>query len=178
MDAYLHLLRNRSNAQGTKIQFAQTMLYKGMNLNQHACGVHKNGKLNPFDDGCEMFFIPMHIIDDHWVLIVLRIPEKKIVYYDSLAFDGTQYLQRVKEWLGECAMALNVPDFSIDDWASEDLRATVPQQPNNTDCGVYTLMFADYLSDKLDLTFSQDAINFFRIKIAADIIRGRICNSE
>ena len=50
-----------------------------------------------------------------------------------------------------------------------------PQQPNGFDCGVYTTMFADFITDDLPLQFDQkSAVNLFRRKICAAVLRGTI----
>ena len=128
---------------------------------------------NPFD-GYEKLFIPLHLSATHWGLVVILMMQRKIIYYDSISGYAEVDLQIFKRWLNECAGALNVPDFSADDWIVEDMKDRVPQQTNCLDCGVYAMMFADFLSDDLELSFNDDAIDFFRIKIAADIMRGQL----
>ena len=59
--------------------------------------------------------------------------------------------------------------FNRDDWTCEVKE--VPQQKNGYDCGVFTIIFADLLSEDLPLNFSQENITQFRRKIVADILR-------
>lgn len=49
-----------------------------------------------------------------------------------------------------------------------------PQQTNGYDCGVFAIMNADYLSDKLVPDYSQSNINMFRVMIAHFIRTGAI----
>ena len=50
----------------------------------------------------------------------------------------------------------------------------VPLQQNGCDCGVFALQFAEHLSRGVPMDFSQIDMPFFRAKIAADIMTGRI----
>jgi sentrin-specific protease 1 len=47
----------------------------------------------------------------------------------------------------------------------------VPEQRNGYDCGVFLIVFADYLSKAAQLDFSQEDIDLFRAKIALDFSR-------
>ena len=60
-------------------------------------------------------------------------------------------------------------------WNVEILN-NVPQQDNFCDCGVFTMMFIDAISGgfPVNSSFEQCDIPFLRLKIAADIIRGRL----
>ena len=49
-----------------------------------------------------------------------------------------------------------------------------PQQYNGCDCGVFALIFADYLSRGAPLSFSQKHMEHFRLRIASDIAGLRI----
>ena len=50
----------------------------------------------------------------------------------------------------------------------------IPKQDNGFDCGVFTIVCADYLLDNLPLNYSQANMEFWREKIAIDILRGRL----
>lgn len=41
---------------------------------------------------------------------------------------------------------------------------------NSCDCGVFSLMFADYQSRDAPFTFDQRHMEYFRVKIVADIM--------
>lgn len=54
---------------------------------------------------------------------------------------------------------------------------------NSCDCGVFTLMFADYQSRDAPFTFDQRHMEYFRVKVIADIMTLNIdipskCGSE
>ena len=49
--------------------------------------------------------------------------------------------------------------------------ATTPQQENGSDCGVFTCVFANYLSLQLRLDFSAADMFYFRQRITLDILK-------
>lgn len=59
-------------------------------------------------------------------------------------------------------------------WSTIDMGKRVPLQDNGVDCGIYAIMFADFLTDGLELTMTNLVIDFFRRKIAADLLRKRL----
>jgi Ulp1 family protease len=59
--------------------------------------------------------------------------------------------------------------------AADDPSYSAPQQRNGVDCGMFTILFGDFLSDGLPLSgFCQDDINSFRRRTVAAILRGSL----
>ena len=52
--------------------------------------------------------------------------------------------------------------------------ATTPQQDNGRACGVFTCVFANYLSPQLQLDFSAADMSYFRQRITLDILKKAI----
>jgi len=120
-------------------------------------------------------FCPININNSHWTLLVMYIKLKKIVYYDSMGRSScSKYLNGALRYLGDEAGRLG-RGFLPDEWelVPTDLNNT-PQQQNGYDCGVFTIMFTDFLTDNLSLAFSQEDMHLFRKKICANIIRGSL----
>ena len=64
------------------------------------------------------------------------------------------------EWTTECAHE-SIPDL--------------PQQHNSVDCGMFTIMYADFLTDDLPLSlFHQRDILTYRRKVVSAILEGRL----
>jgi len=66
--------------------------------------------------------------------------------------------------------------FSLEksEWHLESIQQT-PKQDNGKDCGIFTIMCADFLMDNLPIceeSFGQEHMEFLRLKIVNDIIRG------
>ncbi|RYY81263.1 hypothetical protein EON63_15820 [archaeon] len=49
-----------------------------------------------------------------------------------------------------------------------------PQQENGFDCGVFTIMAADFLSDDLPLEYDQNEMEERRYRIAQYILKGSL----
>ena len=57
---------------------------------------------------------------------------------------------------------------------STDPQVKTPQQDNGVDCGVFSCMFANYLSRDLSLSFSALDMRTFRQRITLDLLRARV----
>jgi sentrin-specific protease 1 len=123
----------------------------------------------------DRIFIPVNTNNNHWALIVLHMHRKEMRYYDSMTGShgrGHHVKDMLKRWMVDEAEAKKgTSDFvEADKW---DIKfETCPKQTNGRDCGVFTIMYADFLVDHLPLIFRQDDIVKFRQKITADILRG------
>ena len=122
----------------------------------------------------DKIFFPINIDNIHWTMAVVYIQLKEIHYYDSMSGDGMQWLESLRQWLVDEAKEKKNIDLDTSEWSLVDRKAHVPQQDNGCDCGVFATICADFLSDDLPLDYKQDDIPFFREKIAADILRGRL----
>jgi sentrin-specific protease 1 len=59
-----------------------------------------------------------------------------------------------------------------DEWRLIPCQKGTPRQLNGFDCGVFTCMFADFVSNDCPLMFSQEHINQCRERIALSILQG------
>ena len=127
----------------------------------------------------DKIFFPS-IKDNHWTLFILFVQLKQIHYFDSSygmvtrrsgPNKDTKTMQSILHWVADVAkhetINCDISQFRLIDYKT-------PQQFNTTDCGVFMIMYADFLSDNLPLTFSAANISFFRNKIAANITRGSL----
>eukprot|EP01038_Epipyxis_sp_PR26KG_P015741 gene15741-21309_t len=121
----------------------------------------------------DKIFFPVHINESHWAMAVVYMRKKRICYYDSLSCDGRQYLEGLMQWIkdeGTHKKGGMVVDES--EWELSQEEPNVPQQKNGFDCGVFSLLCADFISDDLPLRYSQIHMKQFRVKTAAAILRG------
>ena len=126
----------------------------------------------------DKIFCPINVNKSHWTLLVLYIRLKKIVYYDSLGGSSfSKYLNGALRYLEDEADRLG-RGFLPDEWELVSSAKYTPQQENGIDCGVFTIMFADFLSDDLPLAFSGEYMPLFRKKIFANILRGSMKYEE
>jgi sentrin-specific protease 1 len=137
---------------------------------------------NIFDE-CEKIFIPINTRNSHWTLAVIFVKSLTIKYYDSLMDfntapneDGNEdgnarfklYLDALKRWIcDEVQEKSSSYPYDVESWNLEYVE-DYPQQIK-ADCGIFTIMCADFLSDDLELSFGAEDMPYFREKILKDI---------
>jgi hypothetical protein len=108
----------------------------------------------------------------HWVLIVILIKHKRILYYDSNINKedrSAYYLETTLSWLNDENIKWNLNNFRGSDWNIQ--LPLMPQQNNGYDCGVFLLAIAeDVFKNNNIATFEQKDIPQIRLKIAISII--------
>lgn len=101
---------------------------------------------------------------------------RKIQYFDSMGGDGRYYLNAILQYLKDEWASKHdgeeLPFSSL--WELVSTNSDVPQQKNTYDCGVFTCMFADFLSLDYPLLFTQEHIDRVRQRIALSILKGYI----
>lgn len=100
--------------------------------------------------------------------------KKEIRYYDSMSGSGRKYLEGMKQWLMDESMDKKKVPLCMQDWVLIDGEKNIPQQKNCVDCGMFSIIGADFLSDDLSLQYGQKDMPFFRNKVAAAIIGGSL----
>jgi len=85
---------------------------------------------------------------------------------------GDKYMKGLFKWVKAEGLTKNVVIDECE-WKFFN-RSDNPKQDNGFDCGVFTIVCADYLLDNLPLSYSQEDMEFWRGKIAIDILRGRL----
>ena len=119
-------------------------------------------------------FMPINLNNTHWVMSVVYVQKKEVHYYDSMSGSGKRYLEAILRWLTD--EAREKKQFTLDplEWKLIDREKGVPQQQNGYDCGVFSIVCADYLTDYLPLVYEQKEMSEQRLKIAAAIKRGHL----
>jgi sentrin-specific protease 1 len=122
-------------------------------------------------------FFPINIGFMHWVCAVVFMQERRIQFYDSMGNGGEHYLDHIFHYLKDEYDDKNnnetMPD--ADKWdLVPSCTENTPQQVNGFDCGVFTCMNADFLSNDCRLAFRQTDINMCRNRIGIAIIKGVI----
>ena len=122
----------------------------------------------------ESIFIPVNIDNLHWTLIVIKLDLKEIHYYDSMNGKGEKYTAIAMGWLvNEMKQNKNM-DIVVTEWNIIVIGDNPKQYNDGNECGMFTIMCADFLSDGLPLTYNLSEMPFFRLKVAADILRGEL----
>jgi len=118
-------------------------------------------------------FCPVNLNNKHWGLLVIHVQKKEIIYYDSMGIKGKKYLDGALQYMYDEARSLNHP-FNHDEWQLISYNKGLPQQENGYDCGIFVILYADYIANNLSLTFTQKMVSLFRKKLCVYILKGFI----
>lgn len=119
----------------------------------------------------EIVLIPI-CQSSHWYLAEIQIRQKKITLYDSLRRNNTKTLELLTDFVVQESKSQHYK-FEIAHWQIQQNQNT-PIQTNGTDCGVFMCAIAEYLTRESKLNFSQNHMDYFRKKIAYEIITNQI----
>ena len=101
-------------------------------------------------------FIPVNLNNAHWCLAVIYMQTKRIEYYDSLGsskykegFNKKRILcmEALKKYLADEYFKKKKEKLDTSTWVCT--QPTTPQQNNKTDCGIFSIMCAHFLSTNL-----------------------------
>jgi sentrin-specific protease 1 len=134
----------------------------------------------------------------HWICAVAFMDEKRIQAYDSMGSSCQSYLQHIFQYIKDEHMdKKGTPLPDADKWNLVPCTSDTPHQRNGKfivdrfgcllvgllhnnckllslgyDCGVFTCMFADFVSKDCPLVFNQTHITQCRERIALAIMKG------
>eukprot|EP00510_Aplanochytrium_minuta_P003319 CAMPEP_0184006900 /NCGR_PEP_ID=MMETSP0954-20121128/990_1 /TAXON_ID=627963 /ORGANISM="Aplanochytrium sp, Strain PBS07" /LENGTH=288 /DNA_ID=CAMNT_0026285581 /DNA_START=692 /DNA_END=1558 /DNA_ORIENTATION=+ len=125
---------------------------------------------------CDIFsqrrvFVPHNVHNTHWCLGVIEIPEKRIVYYDSMGGRGSQFLSHLLQYLCDESSDKKKNELDSSQWELVSMGHSTPQQNNGYDCGVFTCVSAYYLSLGRSLSFKNSDMPYFRKRLCIDILK-------
>ena len=106
-------------------------------------------------------------------MLVVYMTKKEIHYYDSMNGNGMRYMENMKKWLVDEYKDKKNGIYDVSEWSLINCE-NIPQQRNGVDCGMFSTIIADFLSDNLPLNYGQEDMIFFRKKVAASILRGKL----
>ena len=118
----------------------------------------------------DKIYFPININNNHWSLAIIFMISKKITYCDSLDQHGMIYINALMQWIIDEAVNKNITPQERGDWMFDN--STCPKQTNNCDCGIFTIMCANYNLDNLELSYNQNDMLNFKTKLGINIING------
>lgn len=122
----------------------------------------------------DKILFPINMGNMHWICAAIFMKKKRIEIFDSMGSDGNRYLDALFNYIQDEHMDKKkkiLPD--ADAWELVPTQRGTPRQTNGHDCGVFTCMFADFLSKDTALLFNQDHIDQCRERIALSIMKGK-----
>lgn len=150
-----------------------------------------DGTDNTAHSRTDFLLIPVNM-PSHWIKLCVGFKSHTITAYDSLGSTRISLLNHVLSYLENEFRQFEVL-FVRNDWTLIDSGMDCPQQQNGQDCGVFSMLKADYIALGLEPDYectcpltvsrenvyfctcgSREAIKCFRDRICLSIINGKI----
>ncbi|KAF1615073.1 Sentrin-specific protease 5, partial [Eudyptes chrysolophus] len=113
-----------------------------------------------------LLLIPIHL-EVHWSLITVNIPNRIISFYDSQGIHFKFCVENIRKYLLTEAKEKNRPDF-LQGWQTAVTKC-IPQQKNDSDCGVFVLQYCKCLALDQPFQFSQEDMPRVRKRIYKEL---------
>ncbi|XP_037553776.1 uncharacterized protein LOC119430442 [Nematolebias whitei] len=113
-----------------------------------------------------LLLIPIHL-EIHWSLVTVTMATKTISYYDSQGIVFRHTTDNIMKYLQSEAREKKQTAFQKG-WKITIIKS-IPQQKNDSDCGVFVLEYCRCLSVKQPLRFSQDDMPRIRKRIYKEL---------
>ncbi|XP_053246652.1 sentrin-specific protease 5 isoform X1 [Podarcis raffonei] len=118
-----------------------------------------------------LLLIPIHL-EVHWSLITVNLPNRIISFYDSQGIHFKFCVENIRKYLLTEAREKNHPDF-LQDWQTAVTKC-IPQQKNDSDCGVFVLQYCKCLALDQPFQFSQEDMPRVRKRIYKELCECRL----
>nr|XP_010305703.1 PREDICTED: sentrin-specific protease 5 [Balearica regulorum gibbericeps] len=113
-----------------------------------------------------LLLIPIHL-EVHWSLITVNIPNRIISFYDSQGIHFKFCVENIRKYLLTEAKEKNHPEF-LQGWQTAVTKC-IPQQKNDSDCGVFVLQYCKCLALDQPFQFSQEDMPRVRKRIYKEL---------
>jgi len=120
----------------------------------------------------DLLLFPIHL-GVHWCMASIDFRDRKVRYYDSMGKENNKCLNALLQYLVSESLDKKKTSYDISTWATENMK-DIPQQMNGSDCGMFSCMFAEYVSRNAKITFSQKEMPYFRRKMVYEIISKKL----
>ncbi|KAJ1830184.1 SUMO1 sentrin specific peptidase 1 [Coemansia sp. RSA 2711] len=164
---YMQLLIDRSQRTPTlpRVHAFNTFFYSTLNDNGYARVRRWTRRVKLFE--MDLVVVPVHL-GVHWCCAIIDFRKRTIFYYDALLGDNPKCLRTLLNYLHEESKDKLAVAFDESGWTLACPK-DIPRQRNGYDCGVFAVMFAEYVTRDAPFAFSQDNCQFLRSKIAYEI---------
>ncbi|EDV46677.1 uncharacterized protein LOC6550383 [Drosophila erecta] len=171
---YMSLLTERSEKRAGELPatYAMNTFFVPRLLQAGHAGVKRwTRKVDLFSK--DIIPVPVHCNGVHWCMAIIHLRNKTIRYYDSMGKPNQPVLDALEKYLREESLDKRKKPFDTSSFVIESMQK-IPQQLNGSDCGVFSCMFAEYITRDVSITFSQSEMIYFRKKMALEIADGEM----
>lgn len=130
----------------------------------------------------EEIFIPIHVSNTHWVLIIISLKDCEIIGLDSLHTTHRKISDNIKKFVSDLFIHERQEEIDIDSWRVR-WRKNIPKQLDGHNCGVWVCFYIMHiLSSGKNVVFPKE-LNVagdgfsFRERMFIDICKGRFLSS-
>jgi len=122
----------------------------------------------------DKLIVPCHVNRNHWTLAVVNFREMRFEYYDSFLGTNKAALDCLRNYVVDEAQQHYQVTLDISSWPNVYMK-DIPRQHNGCDCGVFTIMNADLISENRSPkdAYSESDMNLLRMRIALDLFKKR-----
>ncbi|XP_035787563.1 sentrin-specific protease 2-like [Anopheles albimanus] len=121
----------------------------------------------------DIIVVPVHVNEVHWCMAIIDLRRKAIEYYDSLGAPNNPVLEMLENYLCQESMDKRQVPFDKTGLTKRNM-SDCPKQNNGSDCGVFSCMFAEFLTRDHPITFNQSRMQYFRRKMMLEIAQGEL----
>ncbi|KAM9696192.1 sentrin-specific protease 5 isoform 5-T5 [Dama dama] len=118
-----------------------------------------------------LLLIPIHL-EVHWSLITVTLSNRNISFYDSQGIHFKFCVENIRKYLLTEAREKNRPEF-LQGWQTAVTKC-IPQQKNDSDCGVFVLQYCKCLALEQPFQFSQEDMPRVRKRIYKELCECRL----
>ncbi|XP_068939517.1 sentrin-specific protease 5 [Petaurus breviceps papuanus] len=118
-----------------------------------------------------LLLIPIHL-EVHWSLITVTLSNRIISFYDSQGIHFKFCVENIRKYLLTEAREKNRPEF-LQGWQTAVTKC-IPQQKNDSDCGVFVLQYCKCLAFERPFQFSQEDMPRVRRRIYKELCERRL----
>lgn len=120
----------------------------------------------------DIITVPVHK-PNHWCMAIINLKEKTIKYYDSMGAPNDIVLNVLEEYLKAESLYKKQTQLDTSDWKKENVQ-NIPRQENTSDCGVFSCMYAEFITRGRPITFTQHNMEYFRKRMVYEICTGEL----
>lgn len=171
INSYFDLIVERSKTEGhPSVHAYNTFFYTTYKTKGYTSVRRWTRKFDIFS--YDLNFVPIHL-GVHWCLGVIDHRSKKICYYDSMGSGEDKCLDLLHDYL--CMEHKDKKNVLLDPSSySTEVMKDIPQQMNGSDCGMFTLKYAEYISRDAEISFSQKDMHYFRRRMVYELITSQL----
>lgn len=168
---YMNLLIVRgSGGNFPKVHVMNTFFYPKLLSGGHSSLKRWTRKVDIFSK--DLLVVPIHL-GMHWCMSIVDFRENSIRYFDSMGGVNPKCLNALRQYLHDESLDKKKQPYDTSKWTLECVK-DIPQQMNGSDCGVFSCMFAEYITANKRLTFTQKDMPYFRNKMVYEILKSKL----